>query len=72
MAGMDIPGDSQGWMLLGLDIFLISMTTIIMILRISARGFMTKALGVDDYIAVVAYVSFCVLLIDVRQIIANS
>lgn len=71
MAVLDIPAHSQGWMLYGLDVFLITMTTIIMIFRMSARGFMTKALGVDDYIAVFAYVSTPRVAYEYQDVIAK-
>ncbi|KAH7110145.1 hypothetical protein EDB81DRAFT_863149 [Dactylonectria macrodidyma] len=49
------PIKSQGCMLRDLNIALIIITTIIMILRLYARGWMTKALGLDDLMAIIAF-----------------
>ncbi|KAH6985375.1 hypothetical protein EDB80DRAFT_224283 [Ilyonectria destructans] len=53
--GSDKPIESQGHVIRDLNIALIIITTIIMILRLHARGWMTKALGLDDLIAVIAF-----------------
>ncbi|KAH6955700.1 hypothetical protein BKA56DRAFT_603516 [Ilyonectria sp. MPI-CAGE-AT-0026] len=49
------PIESQGHVLRDLNIALIVITTIIMILRLFIRGWMTQALGLDDLIAVIAF-----------------
>ncbi|KAH7176224.1 hypothetical protein EDB81DRAFT_751610 [Dactylonectria macrodidyma] len=49
------PIESQGHAMRGLNIALILITTIIIILRLYIRGWMTKALGLDDLIATVAF-----------------
>ncbi|KAH7011944.1 hypothetical protein EDB80DRAFT_407559 [Ilyonectria destructans] len=46
---------SQSGMLRSLNIALMVITSIILLARIKVRAFMTKALGIDDALAVVAY-----------------
>lgn len=50
------PVVSQGHVIRNLNIALIVITTVIIVLRLSVRGLMTKALGLDDLIAIIAYV----------------
>ncbi|EEU38683.1 uncharacterized protein NECHADRAFT_83082 [Fusarium vanettenii 77-13-4] len=47
--------ESKGPLLLDLNIALIVLTTTVMATRLYARGIVTKALGLDDVIAMVAY-----------------
>jgi hypothetical protein len=48
--------ESKGPILLGLNIALIVLTTTVMVTRLYARGIVTKALGLDDAIAIFAFV----------------
>lgn len=57
--GSNKPIESQGHVLHDLNIALIVITTVIMILRLHARGWMIKAIGLDDLIAITAFVSGC-------------
>ncbi|KAH8648236.1 hypothetical protein BGZ61DRAFT_501223 [Ilyonectria robusta] len=53
--GSNKPIESQGHVLHDLNIALIVITTVIMILRLHARGWMIKAIGLDDLIAITAF-----------------
>lgn len=44
-------------LLLGFEISLIILTTIVVILRVYSRGFLTKTIGLDDWLMVGALVS---------------
>jgi hypothetical protein len=50
------PVTSQGYRIRNLNVALIVVTSVIMMLRLYARGLMTKAFGLDDFIAIIAYV----------------
>lgn len=62
---------SQSGMLRSLNIALMVITSIILLARIKVRAFMTKALGIDDALAVVAYVSVLARNAMSRTCIAN-
>src|SRR5437762_2329267 len=63
------PNESRSGVLIDLNAALISFSTVIIALRLYARGFMTKALGIDDAIALVAYLS-CVTLSIIEILMA--
>lgn len=50
------PVASQGYVIRNLNIALIVITSVIMMLRLYVRGLMTKAFGLDDFIAIIACV----------------
>jgi hypothetical protein len=56
-SGTDDGAKSQGPVLVNLNVCLIILSSIVMVARLYARGFMTKALGVDDIVAVFGFVS---------------
>ncbi|KAM6523077.1 hypothetical protein FSOLCH5_003696 [Fusarium solani] len=54
-SGTDDGAKSQGPVLVNLNVCLIILSSIVMVARLYARGFMTKALGVDDIVAVFGF-----------------
>jgi hypothetical protein len=52
----DLPKDSQGGLLVNLNLALISVSTVIISLRLYVRRFMINSLGLDDLISSMAYV----------------
>ncbi|KAH7011102.1 hypothetical protein EDB80DRAFT_384116 [Ilyonectria destructans] len=54
-SGLDIGAKSQGPAIFKLNVCLIVLSSIVIIGRLYARGFMTKALGVDDILAVFGF-----------------
>lgn len=48
--------DSKGPMLMNVHICLITLSSLLTISRVYARGFMTKALGLDDALCFLAFV----------------
>lgn len=57
-SGLDIRAKSQGPAIFKLNVCLIVLSSIVIIGRLYARGFMTKALGVDDILAVFGFVRY--------------
>jgi hypothetical protein len=55
-SGLDNDAKSQGPVLLYLNLCLIVLSSIVMIGRLYARGFMARALGVDDMLALLGFV----------------
>jgi hypothetical protein len=53
----DFPQKSDGPILLGVEIPLIIISTIIIFTRTYIRARVSKAIGLDDYLALAAYVS---------------
>jgi hypothetical protein len=52
----NLPPDSKGGILANVNIALIVISTVLLSLRLYARGCMVKSLGLDDLLAIVAYV----------------
>ncbi|CAM1501038.1 Fc.00g102000.m01.CDS01 [Cosmosporella sp. VM-42] len=55
MSESDLPSDSKGYVIFNLNVALIAISSVIMIVRLYVRGFMTKALGPDDFLAIVSF-----------------
>ena len=52
----DLPPGSRGSVLVNVNIALIVITSTLLFTRLYVRGFMVKALGLDDLLATIAYV----------------
>ncbi|KAJ2898557.1 hypothetical protein MKZ38_003848 [Zalerion maritima] len=63
--------DSKSDMLVGLNGALIGLSTVIMVMRLYVRGFMTKALGLDDGVASFAYL-LCIALSSMEIVAAKA
>lgn len=61
----DLPPGSQGYMIRDLNISLIAISTVLVASRLYVRGLMIKNLGMDDLLAVLAYV--CMLPEHIRH-----
>lgn len=54
----NLPPDSDGAILVNLNIALIAISAVILSLRLYVRGFMIKSLGLDDLVSSLAFVGF--------------
>ena len=52
---------SQGPMLIGVYATLITISALIVFSRLYVRGYMIKAIGIDDYITLIAFVSIILM-----------